>query len=68
MLAGVGGGVVSGGGLEESWRAGVRFQRDESLAATATHHLLCNETCQRVQNNKMHIILIATGGEEGRSG
>ena len=28
VLAGVGGGVVSGGGLEESWRASVRFQRD----------------------------------------
>ena len=56
MLAGVGGGVVSGGGLEESWRASVRFQRDESLAATTTHHLLCNETSQSVHNNAMHII------------
>ena len=67
MLAGVGGGVVSGGGLEESWRASVRLQGDESLAATTTHHLFCNETSQSVHNNAMHIISITTGWEEGGS-
>ena len=46
----------------------MRLQRDESLAATTTHHLLCNETSQSVHNNAMHIISIATGLEEGGSG